>query len=63
MAYSHILMVMLGKEVGDLVWGEGKHYFYLTKFFKKLYVQNILHGGTLDFFYKQLRILLGLRVT
>ena len=43
--------------------GEDKHYFLLTKFFKKLYVQNILYGGTIDFFYKQLRILLGLRVT
>ena len=46
MSYSHILMVMLGEEVGKRCGlGEWGHYFLLTKFFKIQYVQNILHGG------------------
>ena len=36
-------MVMLGKEVGDEFWREGKHYFLLTKFFKKFYMFKIFY--------------------
>ena len=36
MAYSHILMVMLGEEVGGRGLGEGGYYFLLSKFFKIL---------------------------
>ena len=43
MAYSHMLMVRLGKEVGDVVWWEGKHYVLLAKFFKKLYMLKIFY--------------------
>ena len=43
-------MVMLGKELEGM-WsvGKGKHYFLLTKFCKKLYVQNIFYGGLGNF--------------
>ena len=59
MAYSHMLMVMLGKEVGDVVWGEGKHYVLFTKFFKKLYMLKIFYIvvlGNSDIFAKSFKI-------
>ena len=46
MAYSHILLVMLGEEVGGgRGLGEGGRCFLSTKFFKIFYVRNILYGG------------------
>ena len=59
MAYSHMLMVMLGEEVGDVVWGEGKHYVLFTKFFKKLYMLKIFYIvvlGNSDIFAKSFKI-------
>ena len=45
MAYSHICYGYVREGGGgDVVCGEGKHYFLLTKFCKKLYVQNIFCG-------------------
>ena len=37
MAYSHVLMFMLGGKMGVGRLGEGGHYFLLIKFFKILY--------------------------
>ena len=37
MAYSHVLMFMLGGKMGVGRLGEGEHYFLLIKFFKILY--------------------------
>ena len=50
MAYFHVLMVMLGEEVWNVVWGEGGHYSIISfspnfSKYSILYVQNILYGG------------------